>query len=528
MAGRTKPPPCSQGSVASSVPRYCEGRACNHLAIVHATCQTSGACGGFGHRGFDRLAGVAGRPFRVSGLLIVLEVLLRCIQLAIPHPRELLSQQAPQPGLALPGGALLSRQELVSSPLWMTFASSAAGVWRGVGGCFSPITAAMEPMSIGAGSERLYDAFTTCSVEPRGVGRERDATSGSLQRVVRWRVGNAAGELSRKAGGVMATVEGGGEGEGVGVGEARVRLEQALARGGGEEEEGWGEEEEEEEDGVLEEERGAEEEEGEFEGGFEEVEEMEDVVGEEEEEEVADEDELTAEPGLIYFEDGSYSRGPLRLLPDDDEEDDGPGVLVKGGHTRLRLQQTLTVDPRGEAVQLLRVALYEEEWMGPCHMASISASGGEDLVPLSARRRLSSTEVAGKWKVFETTATLLHDQPIDDDNDDVDNDSAGVGAHAEVVYTCKETLKERGLPKAGVRRKEEWGASIDDVSILWLPGGVSVTLDITEKGTLLAGVGWLSDEGSRLYLERVYDSRGLLQEVRSGSEVKGGWVGGRM
>lgn len=44
---------------------------------------------------------------------------------------------------------------------------------------------------------------------------------------------------------------------------------------------------------------------------------------------------------------------------------------MRGGHSRLRLVHTISVEEGGESIQLLRVAVYHEEWMGPCNMKSI-------------------------------------------------------------------------------------------------------------------------------------------------------------
>lgn len=80
------------------------------------------------------------------------------------------------------------------NPLWPTFVSSNAGVWRGVGAAFSPITAEMEPVALGSSKEYLYDAAVLCSVEtiPGPENNRIDGTS--LYRKVMWKVGNSEGE----------------------------------------------------------------------------------------------------------------------------------------------------------------------------------------------------------------------------------------------------------------------------------------------------------------------------------------------
>ena len=78
----------------------------------------------------------------------------------------------------------------------------------------------------------------------------------------------------------------------------------------------------------------------------------------------------------------------------------------------------------------------------------------------------------------------------------------------------------RGSPKAGRYTLEESGASIEDVSHLWLPAGISSRLEVGAEGELVIGLGWLDKQGSRLFIERHYGCDGRLQEVRSGSEAR--------
>jgi hypothetical protein len=63
-----------------------------------------------------------------------------------------------------------------------------------VGAAFSPITAEMEPMSLGSKNEYLYDARVLCTVEPiprvEGEGRRHS----TLHRKILWTVENPHGE----------------------------------------------------------------------------------------------------------------------------------------------------------------------------------------------------------------------------------------------------------------------------------------------------------------------------------------------
>jgi hypothetical protein len=45
--------------------------------------------------------------------------------------------------------------------------------------------------------------------------------------------------------------------------------------------------------------------------------------------------------------------------------------IVTGKHRRLRIVHTIAIEDSGEAIQVLRVAAYEEQWMGPSNMQSI-------------------------------------------------------------------------------------------------------------------------------------------------------------
>lgn len=43
---------------------------------------------------------------------------------------------------------------------------------------------------------------------------------------------------------------------------------------------------------------------------------------------------------------------------------------MAGGHKRLRIVHTVSIE-EGEKLEVLRLAVFEEEWMGPCNMKSI-------------------------------------------------------------------------------------------------------------------------------------------------------------
>lgn len=135
-----------------------------------------------------------------------------------------------------------------------------------------------------------------------------------------------------------------------------------------------------------------------------------------------------------------------------------------------------------------------------------------DLKPISQRKRTQPSELTGSWKVFEVSAT-----PIFDDEE------TEVSSGLPYVYLCTETLKKRSLPESSLFFGEEEMLDMQDVTILWLPGGVTGYVDVNKDGVLSIGVGWYSDEGINLVMERDYGTDGKLKEVRWKSEVKRRW-----
>eukprot|EP00850_Spirogloea_muscicola_P001924 SM000007S20884 [mRNA] locus=s7:721931:724678:- [translate_table: standard] len=498
--------------------------------------------------------------------------------------------------LPLLSEAVLQAEEIIGSPLWTTFLSSAAGVWCGAGACFSPTTACMEPLSLGATGEYLYDAATRAVVDHSDAAA---GSQGSLTRRVTWVVSNPLGEAGVGSGATTrqnGDAASGSEGEdghweqNIGSEDGMLEVAGALWR----EDDECDETNEESQWRVMQQ-RGQDTAAGSWEERGREVAatavaavgtkhtaaqvtssllavtEVAEVM----ENEVMEEDVMSREDGLVYFEDGSYSRGPAELLPTDKSsgaggEEDGDvryhalptykieQCLVQGGHTRLRLVHTLGVEAGGEEVQVLRVAAYEEVWLGPCRMEAISkgnSQGGSADVgrpPFSQRPRPQLGDVAGSWKVFEVIGTALHhnssgsgssgdgsqanrqaaDLPVevllkeaaarDNGGAGLSNSKAREPVPPSILYSCQETAIERSVPgQAGPDGD-------DDASVLWLPGGVTASVEVGDDGGLTLGLGWLCGSGMRLSMRRRYDSAGLLAEVRCASEVKDGWVGGRM
>ncbi|GJN02172.1 hypothetical protein PR202_ga19496 [Eleusine coracana subsp. coracana] len=135
-----------------------------------------------------------------------------------------------------------------------------------------------------------------------------------------------------------------------------------------------------------------------------------------------------------------------------------------------------------------------------------------DLKPFSQRNRTKPSELTGSWKVYEVSATPI----FSDEMQELEG-----GAH--FVYLCMETVKKRTLPESSRLFGEEEMLDMQDVTVLWLPGGVTSYVDIDKDGVLCIGVGWYSEEGINLVMERDYGTDGRLREVRSKTEVKRRW-----
>lgn len=391
---------------------------------------------------------------------------------------------------------VLQTGEPASTPSWQTFASSLCGVWRGVGAAFSPVTAEMEAIALGSQDEMLYDCRILSTVEEC-----KGNSMSQIHRKTVWAVGNPLGEQGKQSlqvqepfmlpqevtddveGNVLAKVEEIG---------AELVEDNTLA----------------DVDTSVHSQTSASQR---ITADLESPDLIYDTVMEE--------DVLEVEPGLVFFEDGSYSRGPLTLLDGDSPSYKIEQCLVRGGHTRLRLAHTIAVEGGGESVQLLRVAVYHEEWMGPHNMKSISDSGGHHLKLFSEHSRLKPHALVGSWKVFELSATAVVADEVEVEK--------STSQRPPYVYMTTETQKRRLLPEFPILFADEDIMDMQDVTVMWLPGGISAYVDVKDEGTLTVGVGWY-DDGVNLVMERDYNTEGKLSEVHHKSEVKGGWIGGRM
>ncbi|XP_059651649.1 uncharacterized protein LOC132299184 [Cornus florida] len=367
---------------------------------------------------------------------------------------------------------VLQTQEPVIRPVWNTFASSISGIWKGVGAVFSPITAEMEPIEIGKKNENLYDCYTLSRIE--AVPSPRGEQKSQIQKRINWVTLNPYGENKRLNRGSSRS-EGNSTDE-----DAKETFHGSLANH------------------VLPKYES-------FDFGR---------------SDVMEEDLMGMEPGLVYFEDGSFSRGPVDIPVGEVDESQyylSPTLkfeqcLVKGCHKRLRIVHTIEFSNLASDIQIMRVAVYEEEWVSPANIPDHSDIEF-DLKPFSQRKRIQPAELTGSWKVFEVSAFPIYGEEM------VTEESNST----PYVYLCTETLKKRSLPENAVHFGEEEAQDMQDMAILWLPGGVTGYVDVNKDGTLCIGVGWYSDEGVNLVMERDYGIDGKLKEVRWKTEVKRRW-----
>lgn len=367
---------------------------------------------------------------------------------------------------------VLQTQEPVILPAWNTFISSVSGIWKGVGAVFSPITAEMEPIEIGNKNEHLFDCYTLSriDVEPSSSASQQSL----IRRKVNWVTVNPHGEVPESNGGDNRSLEKPTDAaSSFHMHDAPDRKLRNLPKFES------------------------------FDFG---------------KTDIMEEDIMGMEPGLVFFEDGSYSRGPVDIPVGEYDESNyylSPTFkfeqcLVKGCHKRLRMVHTIEFSNGGSDILILRVAVYEEQWVSTANLADQSDME-LDVKPFSQRRRIQPSELTGSWKVFEMSATPIYGE---------DNTTDGM----PYVYLCTENLKKRSLPENPVYFGEEEMLDMQDATVLWLPGGVTSFVDVNKDGTLCIGVGWYSDEGVNLVMERDYEADGKLKEVRWKSEMKRRWT----
>lgn len=388
---------------------------------------------------------------------------------------------------------VLQTQEPVIIPIWDTFASSISGFWQGVGGVFSPITGEMEPISLGKINEYLYDCYTLSKVGV--VGSPSQGSNKKIHRKINWVVANPLGEQ--------------------GLGELTIQDDLIKAE----------EDISEPLDHVMDA-NGISTQVNQEKTSPHSLKEKQELPIYETKvsfsSNVMEEDSMDLEPGLVFFEDGSYSRGPLMLQVGGSADDSSyylsptykiEQCLVRGSHKRLRLVHTIALKEGGTEVQLMRLAVYKEEWIGPSHLEYMSELGETPLEPISQQKRISPSDLVGTWKVFEISATAM----VEDLEENTPE------KRPLFVYLCMETLKRRSLPEVAGHFADEDALDMQNVTVLWLPGQITAYVETKEDGVLSIGIGWYSDDGTNLVMERDYGADGKLQEVCTKTEVKRRW-----
>ena len=333
-------------------------------------------------------------------------------------------------------------------------------------------------------------------------------------------------------------------------------------------------------------------------------------------------------PGLVFFEDGSFSSGPAALEPSaegasgaDQEGEEGrvagcidiESCLCVNATERVRIIHTLqlrraadvlrlkfaadaaadgqmsadealaelvdagaSLDGEDLLVQQLRVRVSHERWAGPLAAPRGEAADGEGegersvapapavgaagakpgaiaAQPLASRPRAKAASLAsGEWTAFVRAATPVPEEPgpagavfaapaLDappprfafeayelrrttalprgrpypsgDENEDDDNDAA-FDPQAGPPTRRDDHAEDEDDDEDDEDEDGEVGSS------LWLPGGVIATCELgtgAQGDGLTVSAAWLlpsGPEGAHSVMEREYDGRGCLREVR--------------
>jgi hypothetical protein len=252
------------------------------------------------------------------------------------------------------------------------------------------------------------------------------------------------------------------------------------------------------------------------------------------------------EEGLIIFDGGSYSRGPLGLCAIDDAEErdtDAPAGDVRGysptetvheiesclqwnGEERVRVKVTLAAEllesiegPEDSPeldVSLLRVAVCRESWDGiPGQYTGTSQSEVEEREKLdSGKSRILEEEIHGFWNEFTMTVERVEDVSMETGN-----------LTTMCVYTSQEHQR---LFNIGNDTSYEDLSGDDDASCvveggtLWLPHRVILQVNAPPEspGGLQIEMLWSPQEGKYEKITRTYDSLGNFLHATCSTAVK--------
>ena len=258
------------------------------------------------------------------------------------------------------------------------------------------------------------------------------------------------------------------------------------------------------------------------------------------------EDIAQSEEGLIIFDGGSYSRGPLRLC------DVGPAACDEGengvagdgyrptdtvheiesclqwtGEERVRVRVTLSTElleselgpdhPPELDVSLLRVAVYRESWDGiPGAYTQTSQSAEEEQEQMdSGKHRILESEMQGFWNEFTMSVDLVEDVSM----------RTGL-METTWVYTSREhqRLFNIGNDYSGdsLDSGENGVSCAVDGGTLWLPHRVILQVNTPPESTggLQIEMLWSPQVGKYEKITRTYDGMGEFLHATCSTAVK--------
>ena len=266
------------------------------------------------------------------------------------------------------------------------------------------------------------------------------------------------------------------------------------------------------------------------------------------------EDMAQSEDGLIIFDGGSYSRGPLRLcsqhvdLEGDegdeyDEEDEGrldessydptdtvheiESCLQWTGEERVRVRVTLAAEllenelgpehPPELDVSLLRVGVCRESWDGiPGAYTQTSQSEEEEKEQLDSEKlRILESEMRGFWNEFTMTGEFVQDVSM----------ATGL-PETVVVYTSREHQRLFNIgndySSASLDSGDIDGSCAVDGGTLWLPHRVILQVNTPPEnpGGLQIEMLWSPQVGKFEKITRTYDGMGEFVSCTCSTAVK--------
>lgn len=262
------------------------------------------------------------------------------------------------------------------------------------------------------------------------------------------------------------------------------------------------------------------------------------------------EDIAQSEEGLVIFDGGSYSRGPLRLcnvegmegmnrdeIPEDNVEGDRyiptetvheiESCLQWTGEERVRVRLTLSAEllesemgpehPPELDISLLRVGVCRESWDGiPGAYTQASQSADEEQKQTDSRnKRIVESEMQGFWNEFTMGVDLVEDVSM----------KTGL-PETTWVYTSREHQRLFNIGNDYSSASPNSGA-VDascavDGGTLWLPHRVILQVNTPPEssGGLQVEMLWSPQVGKYEKITRTYDGMGAFLHATCSTAVK--------